>query len=67
MAIEFFAAKNVMERKVFDHLVDLAAETWMKAAQKWRNLNQLPLRFEPAAPLESRPGQVKRPGFSPAA
>ena len=66
MAIEFLVAKNLMERKVFDHLVDLAAETWMKASQKWKNLHQLPLRFDPATPVVARPGPVENPGLSPA-
>jgi hypothetical protein len=52
MALEFLGEKQSMEDKRFNHLVDLAAETWVKAVQRWKHLRQLPLRFSPDSTLE---------------
>ena len=66
MGLEFLAEKQLMEDNRFHHLVDLAAETWMKAVQKWKNLHQLPVRFSPDSSVTALP-QAKSPGFSTAA
>src|SRR5262245_61084821 len=64
MTLEFSAEKNVMEETRFKHLVDLAAETWMKAVEKWTRLHQLPARFSPDSTLERLQQPVKNPGLS---
>lgn len=47
-AVEFVAGPDAMEPSVFDHLTELAAEAWMKAAQRWQNTSGHPVHFEPA-------------------
>jgi len=47
-AIEYSAEAGTMPATVFDHLTELAAETWMKVAQRWQKANDQPIRFEPA-------------------
>ena len=43
--IEFYAKKTVMSDNLFHLLGDLAAETWYKAASRWKALNKPPLHF----------------------
>ena len=43
--IEYYANKAVMSEHLFYLLGDLAAETWYKAAARWRALNKPPLHF----------------------
>jgi UDP-GlcNAc:undecaprenyl-phosphate GlcNAc-1-phosphate transferase len=47
-AVEFSAAADVMTAGVFEHLTELAAEAWMKAAQRWQNSSGHTVYFEPA-------------------
>ncbi len=47
-AIEFSADASAIPATVFEHLTELAAETWMKVAQRWQKANGQPIRFEPA-------------------
>jgi hypothetical protein len=47
-AIEFTASSEAMAAGVFEHLTELAAEAWMKAAQRWQAASGHPVRFEPA-------------------
>ena len=47
-AIEYSAEASAMPATVFEHLTELAAETWMKVAQRWQKANGQPIRFEPA-------------------
>ncbi len=47
-AVEFTAGADAMSAGVFEHLTELAAEAWMKAAQRWQNTSGHPVRFEPA-------------------
>ena len=37
-----------MSAGVFEHLTELAAEAWMKAAQRWQKSTGHAVRFEPA-------------------
>jgi UDP-GlcNAc:undecaprenyl-phosphate GlcNAc-1-phosphate transferase len=48
VAIEFSAAPDAMSGAVFEHLTELAAEAWMKAAQRWQSTSGQVVRFEPA-------------------
>jgi len=61
LAVEFSAEADVMSAGVFEHLTELAAEAWMKAAQRWQQASGHPVRFEPAVlnltPIVS-PGRV---------
>lgn len=49
-AIEFAAPILEMEHETFSHLTELAAEAWMKAAQRWQQANGHSISFEPALP-----------------
>ncbi len=60
-AVEFSAAAESMAPEVFEHLTELAAEAWIKAAQRWQNTSGQAVYFEPAVlnltPL-IQPGRV---------
>lgn len=43
--IEFHGDNSVMSEMLFNLLSDLAAETWYKAASRWRVINNTPLEF----------------------
>jgi len=43
--VEFEADKTVMSNLLFNLLSDLAAETWYKAASRWRDMNHTPVEF----------------------
>lgn len=45
MRLEFGGNGAVMSQRVFDHLSELAAEAWLKAAVRWQTSSQQPLRF----------------------
>jgi UDP-GlcNAc:undecaprenyl-phosphate/decaprenyl-phosphate GlcNAc-1-phosphate transferase len=45
MALEFNAERQAMNTRLFDHLADIAAEGWHKAAVRWQKLHERPLRF----------------------
>jgi len=49
MTIEFAAGTRAMDRQLFGHLCELAAEAWHKAAQRWCSLHGLPLAFQSSA------------------
>jgi len=46
MAIEFAACDGVLPRALFDLLAELAAEAWQKAASRWQQLHNAPVRFD---------------------
>jgi len=48
LAVEFSASCDAMSAPVFEHLTELAAESWMKAAQRWQRTSGCVVRFEPA-------------------
>jgi hypothetical protein len=52
-AIEFGSESSAMSPRLFEHLTELAAEAWMKAVQRWQDVNQVPAVFEPAVPSET--------------
>jgi len=65
MTLEFVGDTMRMSPRVFDHLSELAAEHWLKAATRWQTTNKLPLRFgRPASEVE-RPAAMK-PAVGPA-
>jgi UDP-GlcNAc:undecaprenyl-phosphate GlcNAc-1-phosphate transferase len=49
MTIEFAAEPRAMDRQLFAHLCELAAEAWHKSAQRWCRLHGLPLAFQSRA------------------
>jgi len=53
MFLEFGGDADVMSERVFVHLSELAAESWLKAASRWRACNEKPVRFGPSASLGS--------------
>lgn len=62
MRLEFEADKRAMSKGVFDHVSELAAESWLKAATRWRDLWQMPVRFPAAfAPARVLPGSGEQP------
>lgn len=48
--LEFIVCSDRMSSRVCEHLSELAAETWLKATQRWRATHPEPLRFS-AAPV----------------
>jgi hypothetical protein len=57
--IEFAADQRVLPEQLFNLLADLAAETWHKAALRWRVLNKTPFQFMSAATLPAFSSQRK--------
>jgi hypothetical protein len=49
MTLEFAAEPRMMDRQLFGHLCELAAEAWHKAAHRWCGLHELPLAFQSSA------------------
>jgi UDP-GlcNAc:undecaprenyl-phosphate/decaprenyl-phosphate GlcNAc-1-phosphate transferase len=49
MTLEFTAETRMMDRQLFVHLCELAAEAWHKAAHRWCGLHELPLAFQSSA------------------
>jgi UDP-GlcNAc:undecaprenyl-phosphate GlcNAc-1-phosphate transferase len=48
VTLEFGGAASVMSKRVFEHLSELAAESWFKAASRWCIISDRP--FRPATP-----------------
>lgn len=46
MSLEFTAQKAAMSERVFEQLTELAAESWLKAAARWRATHEKPFRFQ---------------------
>jgi len=44
--LEFTVSTADMSERLFSHLCELAAEAWLKAANRWHLANQLPIRFD---------------------
>jgi len=66
MTVEFTANKEAMSERLVIHLSELAAEAWLKAANRWHRANGLALRFEArpvgdASPAPKRPASVRLP------
>jgi UDP-GlcNAc:undecaprenyl-phosphate GlcNAc-1-phosphate transferase len=60
-AIEFSAAAASMSKETFQHLAELAAEAWIKAAHRWKEASGESISFEPAIPQVApvlAPGRV---------
>jgi hypothetical protein len=60
-AIEFSAAAVSMPQETFQHLAELAAEAWIKAAHRWKEASGESISFEPAIPQVApllAPGRV---------
>ena len=60
-AIEFSAAATSMSAETFQHLAELAAEAWIKAAHRWKEASGEAITFEPAIPQVApvlAPGRV---------
>ena len=51
--LHFAADPDVLSVKLFNTISELAAEGWVKAASRWRKLNQIPLRFNAVANPET--------------
>lgn len=45
--LEFTVCSDHMSKRVCDHLSELAAETWLRTAQRWLVTHPEPLRFDP--------------------
>jgi UDP-GlcNAc:undecaprenyl-phosphate GlcNAc-1-phosphate transferase len=56
MTLEFSAWTQRLEPAAFELLTELAAETWVKAGQRWQQIHQVPFAFATVSP-EPR-GQV---------
>ena len=59
--IEFCASDASMSSETFLHLAELAAEAWLKAAQRWKQASGQSISFEPALPQllpVEEPGRV---------
>ena len=60
MTVVFGADSRVMSPKLFEHLNELAAECWLKAASRWHAMNKSPLRFSPPiSSIEKLPTAMK--------
>ena len=55
MTLEFTANKDDMSERLVTHLSELAAEAWLKAANRWQLANGLPLRFDPRPAVAQAP------------
>src|SRR5439155_26509578 len=60
ITVELVAHPNDLSPKLFEHLTELAAESWFKGAQRWQIIHQLPVRFESAALLTRRVSHTRR-------
>jgi len=60
MTLEVIAHPNDLSPKLFDHLTEIAAESWFKGAQRWQIMNQLPVRFESAISPEAPHPHTRR-------
>ena len=60
--LEFGGNGDLTSPRVFEHLSELAAEAWLKAANRWSATHGQPLRFSSAPPPLADPpsGQVSR-------
>jgi UDP-GlcNAc:undecaprenyl-phosphate GlcNAc-1-phosphate transferase len=47
--IELFADKDNFSERQFELIADIAAETWSKAAERWKEVNGAPLKFDAIA------------------
>ena len=45
MTVEFTTNKSAMSERLFSHLAELAAEAWLKAANRWQATNGRAVRF----------------------
>jgi len=63
MTLEFMANKNNMSERLFTHLSELAAEAWLKAANRWQQVSGLALGFDAAdpSPAAKKPVPVRSP------
>ena len=66
MSLEFAANKGDLSERLVTHLAELAAEAWLKAANRWHAASDLALRFDPRlagdpAPAVKRPAPVRLP------
>jgi UDP-GlcNAc:undecaprenyl-phosphate GlcNAc-1-phosphate transferase len=65
MLLEFGADSKRIPPHVFEHVSELAAEYWLKAATRWKAVNKLPLRFGPqntgAAVAAAVPASIQPP------
>jgi UDP-GlcNAc:undecaprenyl-phosphate GlcNAc-1-phosphate transferase len=50
MTVAFDADGQTMSPRLFQHLSELAAEGWLRAATRWQAATKLPLRFNPPVP-----------------
>jgi UDP-GlcNAc:undecaprenyl-phosphate GlcNAc-1-phosphate transferase len=63
--IELYAKKAAMSDILFNLLGDLAAETWYKAATRWKTLDKPPLHLPAGADSEPLPTEIKTIPFCP--
>jgi UDP-GlcNAc:undecaprenyl-phosphate GlcNAc-1-phosphate transferase len=57
MTLEFVGDTTRMSQRLFEHLSELAAEGWLKAATRWQTATKLPLQFSaPSKPPAQIPG-----------
>jgi UDP-GlcNAc:undecaprenyl-phosphate GlcNAc-1-phosphate transferase len=52
-AIEFAGDTSSMTPQLFEHITELAAESWMNAVRRWQAVHEEPVVFEPAVPNET--------------
>jgi UDP-GlcNAc:undecaprenyl-phosphate/decaprenyl-phosphate GlcNAc-1-phosphate transferase len=57
MVLEFFADDEMLNPQLFEHLSEIAAEGWHKAASKWQKAHERPLEFTFARERQIRPGR----------
>jgi UDP-GlcNAc:undecaprenyl-phosphate GlcNAc-1-phosphate transferase len=62
MILELIGNRCDLSEKLFEHLAELAAESWFKGAQHWHTLNHLPVRFGSALSSEKRPSAARGRG-----
>jgi UDP-GlcNAc:undecaprenyl-phosphate GlcNAc-1-phosphate transferase len=60
ITVELVAHPSDLSPKLFEHLTELAAESWFKGAQRWQVMNQLPVRFESAVELKQAHPHTRR-------
>ncbi len=58
MLLELGGNGNAMSEQVFDHVSELAAESWFKAATRWRATRGLPLLFSESTVAGQSTSQV---------
>ena len=54
------ASREDLSDTLFQHLTELAVESWFKGAQRWHITNGLPVRFASALSLERRPSHLHK-------